>query len=82
MTRYLLLCLGVGLLLSCDSRIAVSSDALVVRNGTIIDGTGAPPLVDAVVVIQGRPGSVGGGPRQRDFRIPGESNSSMPGAGP
>jgi len=70
MTRYLLLCLGVGLLLSCDSRIAVSSDALVVRNGTIIDGTGAPPLVDAVVVIQGDR-ILGVGP-PTDFRIPGE----------
>ncbi len=31
----------------------IHEDALVVRHGTVIDGTGAPPIVDGVVVVQG-----------------------------
>lgn len=31
----------------------IPADAVVVRNGTVIDGTGAPSIADGVVVIQG-----------------------------
>lgn len=31
----------------------VPADALVIRNGTVIDGTGRPPIADGVVVVQG-----------------------------
>ncbi|NIM51473.1 MAG: hypothetical protein GTN78_04365 [Gemmatimonadales bacterium] len=31
----------------------IPEDALLVRHGTVIDGTGAPPIVDGVVVVQG-----------------------------
>ena len=31
----------------------VPDNALVVRNGTVIDGTGRPPIVDGLVVVQG-----------------------------
>lgn len=33
--------------------IEIPSNALVVRNGTVIDGTGGPPIVDGMVVVQG-----------------------------
>ena len=34
-------------------RIPIPEDALVVMNGTVIDGTGMPPMVDGAVVVQG-----------------------------
>lgn len=33
--------------------ISVPEDALVVMNGTVIDGTGRPPITDGMVVVQG-----------------------------
>ena len=46
----------------------VPADALVIKNGTIIDGTGAAPILDGVVVIQAdRIVAVG---RLTDFAIP------------
>ena len=35
------------------SRIRIPDDALVVRNGTVIDGTGRAPIVDGLVVVHG-----------------------------
>lgn len=49
-------------------RTPVPEDALVVMGGTVIDGTGAPPVVDGAVVIQGdRVAAVG---QASSFRIP------------
>jgi imidazolonepropionase-like amidohydrolase len=33
--------------------VRVPDDALVIRNGTVIDGTGSPPIADGVVVVRG-----------------------------
>ena len=49
-----------------------SSHDLVIRNGTVVDGTGAPAFVgdiaihDGVVVAVGEPGSIGNGRREID----------------
>jgi imidazolonepropionase-like amidohydrolase len=47
-----------------SSAATVSSDTLVLVNGTLIDGTGANPVLDAVVVIQGKH-IVAAGPRTK-----------------
>jgi imidazolonepropionase-like amidohydrolase len=46
----------------------VSADALVITNGTVIDGTGADPLPEGIVVIQGNHIVAVG--RAADFAIP------------
>ncbi|MFC1662313.1 amidohydrolase family protein [Gemmatimonadota bacterium] len=79
MTRYAFICFGLALLCSCESRIAVPADALVVRNGTVIDGAGVSPISDGVVVIQGdRVLAVG---PASGFRIPEEVESIDAGGG-
>ena len=54
-TRYgiygLLVTMAVVACVSNGARIP--ANALVVRNGNVIDGTGAPPIVDGVVVVDG-----------------------------
>jgi imidazolonepropionase-like amidohydrolase/ketosteroid isomerase-like protein len=40
-------------LLGCDDRLPVPIGALIIRNGTVVDGTGAPPVEDGVVVVEG-----------------------------
>ncbi|MEJ2217727.1 MAG: hypothetical protein P8099_14050, partial [Gemmatimonadota bacterium] len=35
-------------------RARIPANALVVTNGTVIDGTGAPPIVDGVVAVDGQ----------------------------
>lgn len=52
MTRAACIGLVLVLLAGCEGRIAVPPDALVVGNGTLIDGTGALPIPDGVVVIR------------------------------
>lgn len=37
----------------CAKDTSVPDDALIISNGTVIDGTGAPPIADGVVVVQG-----------------------------
>ena len=50
---YLLLLFAI-LLTSCASPFGtIPSDALVLMNGTLIDGTGSDPIKDAVLIIQG-----------------------------
>lgn len=49
----------------------VSPDALVVKNGTLIDGTGAPPIPDGLVVIEGNKIVAVG--HAADFAIPPET---------
>ena len=49
-------CLALAALTSTGcghTGIQIPRNALVVRNGTVIDGTGRPPIVDGVVVVQG-----------------------------
>lgn len=54
MQRLYILLLSALLLAGCASPTsAVQQDALVLVNGTLIDGTGAEPLPNAVLVIQG-----------------------------
>jgi len=65
------LCLALAIITVVGSgrkAFRIAEDALVVRNGTVIDGTGAPPIVDGVVVVEGeRIRAVG---RAATFRIP------------
>jgi enamidase len=53
--RYVLhLALTTITVVACGhDRTGIPADALVVRNGTVIDGTGAPSIVDGIVVVQG-----------------------------
>ena len=37
----------------CDGRMPIPDGALVIRNGTIIDGTGAQPIQVGIVVVEG-----------------------------
>ncbi|MBI5652500.1 MAG: amidohydrolase family protein [Chloroflexi bacterium] len=51
----------------------VPADALVIKNGTVIDGTGAPPIRDGIVVItQNKIRAVG---RAENFSIPASAQS-------
>lgn len=45
-------CLGL-VLLGCDDRTPVPAGALVIQNATVVDGTGAPPVEDGVVIVDG-----------------------------
>jgi imidazolonepropionase-like amidohydrolase len=79
MMRATCLFLAFAVAAGCESRIDVPTDTLVVRNATVIDGTGAPPLPDGVVVIQGER-ILAVGPAA-DFRIPEEVKSIDAGGG-
>lgn len=52
-TRKLHLLLLFALLLTSCASAAIPPDALVLVNGTLIDGTGSDPISDAVLIIQG-----------------------------
>jgi len=48
--------------------VPVPGDALVVMNGTVIDGTGRPPITDGMVIVQGdRIAAVG---KATGYRVP------------
>ncbi len=60
-------------------RIPIPDDALVVLNGTVIDGTGTPPMVDGAVVVQeGRIVAVG---EASSYQIPGTARVIDAGGG-
>jgi imidazolonepropionase-like amidohydrolase len=67
-------------LLGCavDS-LRVPDDALVIRNGTVVDGTGRPPIADGVVVVQG--GRIVAVGEAADFEIPGSARVLDAGGG-
>jgi imidazolonepropionase-like amidohydrolase len=52
--RYMLCLVLVALTaIACaHNDVRISENALVVRNGTVIDGTGGPPIVDGLVVVK------------------------------
>jgi imidazolonepropionase-like amidohydrolase len=75
------------------NRVRIPENALVVKNGTVIDGTGREPIVDGVVVVDGQRivavGDAAGFRIPRDARVvdagggtilPGIINSHMHGA--
>ena len=45
--------IAVGAVLCGASTVAAQGPALVLQGGTLIDGTGRPPIADAVVVVEG-----------------------------
>lgn len=54
MRRGLCLALALGMVAGCrHGGTPIPENALVVRNGTVIDGTGGPPIVDGVVLVRG-----------------------------
>ncbi len=59
MHRHIILLIGIALFglfsaaCNVDSGIELTSASLVVKNGAVIDGTGAPPIPDGVVAIDG-----------------------------
>lgn len=60
----------LGFIFSCQhkTKLAIPADAMVIRNGIVIDGTGADPIPDGVVIIhKKRILAVG---RASDFRLP------------
>lgn len=51
------LCLALAALMvnACvQGNVRVPESALVVRNGTVIDGTGRPPIINGLVIVQGQ----------------------------
>jgi len=55
-TRYRLCMVFAAITLiacGCNSTRVIPENALVVRNGVVIDGTGGPPIVDGAVVVAG-----------------------------
>lgn len=53
--RVIVLALALLMGIGCGpGGVKVPSSALVVRNGTVIDGTGRPPIVNGAVVVQGQ----------------------------
>jgi enamidase len=51
------LCLALAALtgIACaHNNVRIPENALVMRNGTVIDGTGRPPIVNGLVVVQGQ----------------------------
>jgi hypothetical protein len=51
----------------------VPTDSLVITNGIVIDGTGAPPIANGIVIIsQNKIAAVG---RAADFAIPTQANT-------
>lgn len=52
----------------CAARTPVADDALVIRNGTVIDGTERPPITNGVVIVRGA--HILGVGEAADFDIP------------
>ena len=51
------LCVALAALtgIACvHNKVRIAKNALVVRNGTVIDGTGRPPIVNGLIVVQGQ----------------------------
>lgn len=71
--------LGSTLLLGCQAGLRVPESATIIRNGTVIDGTGATPIPNGVVVVdEGRILAVS---PEADFRIPDDVPSFDAGGG-
>jgi imidazolonepropionase-like amidohydrolase len=67
----ILICLCfLGFIFSCQqkAKIVIPAEAMVISNGTIIDGTGANPIPDGVVIIHDKRILAVG--RKSDFRLP------------
>jgi len=60
----------LGFIFSCQhkEKLAIPADAMVVRNGIVIDGTGAGPIPDGIVIIHDKRILAVG--RASDFRLP------------
>jgi imidazolonepropionase-like amidohydrolase len=60
----------LGFILSCQhkTKLEIPADAMVIRNGIVIDGTGAEPIPDGVVVIHDKRILAVG--EASDFRLP------------
>lgn len=70
MTFILLVFCFLGFIFSCQhkAKLAIPADAMVIRNGIVIDGTGADPIPDGVVIIHDKRILAVG--RASDFRLP------------
>ena len=60
----------LSFIFSCQqkAKLAIPAGAMVVRNGTVIDGTGSDPIPDGVVIIHDKRILAVG--RESDFRLP------------
>lgn len=60
----------LGFIFSCQdkAKLAIPADAMVIRNGIVIDGTGADPILDGVVIIHDKRILAVG--QASDFRLP------------
>jgi enamidase len=60
----------LGFIFSCQrkEKLAIPADAMVIRNGIVIDGTGADPIPDGVVIIHDKRILAVG--QASDFRLP------------
>ena len=60
----------LGFIFSCQNKakLAIPADAMVIRNGIVIDGTGADPIPDGVVIIHDKHILAVG--QASDFRLP------------
>ena len=70
MTLILLGFCFLGFIFSCQNKakLAIPADAVVIHNGIVIDGTGADPIPDGVVIIHDKRILAVG--RASDFRLP------------
>lgn len=70
MTFILLVFCFLGFIFSCQhkAKLAIPAEAMVIRNGIVIDGTGADPIPDGVVIIHDKRILAVG--RASDFRLP------------
>jgi len=70
MTFILLVSCFLGFIFSCQhkAKLAIPADAMVIRNGIVIDGTGADPIPDGVVIIHDKRILAVG--QASDFRLP------------
>jgi len=70
MTFILLVFCFLGFIFSCQrkAKLAIPADAMVIRNGIVIDGTGADPIPDGIVILHDKRILAVG--RASDFRLP------------